>query len=208
MIRTLHLIFSLPFLLGFIAGMAAYWGFLWEHSRWRNKHDPLPGGKRWPLGGLNATYISIAVVLAVIGYIVMSTQDTHDQTLALAKDVSDCQTEFNTQMAARSLISGQDAELANRQLELRAEGGDARDEWLARILNPPADIAAQPPGDPLRAQWNYDMTKEYADKTLALSLQIKGLLDQRRKLKADRESHPLPTSNCPPRGQSGFDWGK
>lgn len=196
MIHVLHLIYSLPFLLGLVVGGAGYWVYVWESCHWRNKHHPRPDGRPYRPGGLNVTYAAGAVVLAIIGYILMSAQDTHDQTVRLTQDVARCQVEFNNSLIQNSGISTQDIDLANAQSDLRVKQDVARNAFLAHLLAPPPEITGLNPADPVRYQYFMDQVREYAEWTSSLSTQIQAIVDERKKIQQDRKDHPLPKNDC------------
>jgi|SRR5882757_302616 len=194
MMHALHVIYSLPFFAGLVVGLTGYWVFLWQQCRWNNKHNPKPGG--WRMGGVNSTYAAAAIVFGIVGYIVVSAQDTHDATVALARDVARCQIQFNSSLIARSSITAQDTDLANQQSDLRVRMDAARKAFLDELLNPPPNIVGLSRSDPLRDQYVMDAIRQYATWTNGLSTQINDVIAQRKKIQDDRESHPLTQGDC------------
>lgn len=196
--NVLNTVYSWPFFVGLILGISLYQGYICSKNWWLNKHHPLPDGKKRKLiRGLNHVWIGGALTVLILGYVLHQAQRTHDETVALSIHTAECQRVFQKALNDRADANAQDNDLANEQSDLRAQGDDARNLWLSRLLNPPSPIAELEYNNPRRVAWNQDVTREYADKGVSLASQIKDVLAQRKKVQADRDrNHPLPETSC------------
>ena len=193
---VLELIYSFPFVTGLLVGIAAQRVYAHAMCRYENAHNPLPGGRKHHVAGINRMCLAGLVLLATLGYVLLQTGQTEAKYRGLARDVAHCQTEFNAALKAWSNITAENNELSVKQRDLLTALDEAAGVLVNRQLNPPSAIAALPMDDPRRLAWNEDVTRVYYERTQKLREQIGELRRQQNDLLEDRRRHPLPEPTC------------
>ncbi|AGU91937.1 hypothetical protein ADAWI_15 [Mycobacterium phage Adawi] len=196
MTAVLELIYSFPFVSGLLVGIAAQRVYAHAMCRYENVHHPLPGGRRHHVVGINRMWLAGLVLVATLGYVLLQTGQTEAKYRGLARDVAQCQTEFNAALKARSQITADNDRLSVKQRDLLTEMGDAASTLVDRQLNPPDAIAGLEINDPRRLAWNEDVTRVYFQRVTKLRAEIAQVHDEQVKLQEDRAKHPLPEPTC------------
>lgn len=184
------------FLPGMFLGIIGYRIFDWIKVRELDKVRPLPSGGHRKASGVNRVWVGGLAAVLALGYVVLKTQETQDQTVALTNRFGQCQTEFQTALTERSKIAQQDSDLSNRISDVRSELDRALGVYLDRVINPPAEIAGLPANDPRRIAWKDDMKVVYADWARTLRSEIGDIVAERKRLADWRRVHPLPDIAC------------
>lgn len=124
-------------------------------------------------------YVLLAVAFAWTLY---STNDTQRAITAVQAREMQCYREFNQALKNRSEATTSDLDLINEKI-------DAGALWLNTLLNPPPDIADQPPNSEMRKQYAIGKTGDYLNELKRIKLeQIRN--DEIRRL------NPIPEPNC------------
>lgn len=170
------------FVFGVVVTMAYYRLKCWLKDR--QEPDGAPHARAMHLNWL----IGAMAVLAIV-YIGVKTQQTYDMTTGqaeqakvFARQVQDCQRDFNAALKARSNYSDKEDQFAS-------EERDALNKWLTTAVNPPPEVAKLPTTDPIYQRWALDITQDYL-------ANLKTIEDQRQKAVDDRNAHPLPEPAC------------
>jgi hypothetical protein len=142
--------------------------------------------------------VVVAWGIAIIGifYTGVQTQHTHDQTLALANNVSRCWAESYTQTSAQIDLNAQNDKISRQQQALQREYDRATSFWIKSLIAPPGELADQDTNSPDRKAWDLQVTAEYQDTLNDLGAQSDALVDQRKALDDARAKHPLPEATC------------
>ncbi|ACF05018.1 hypothetical protein Nigel_15 [Mycobacterium phage Nigel] len=196
MTPVLELIYSFPFVTGLLVGIAAQRVYAHAMCRYENAHHPLPGGRQHHVQGINRMWLAGLVLLATLGYVLLQTGQTEAKYRGLARDVAQCQTEFNAALKARSAIASENDEISFKQRGILAQLDEAAGVLVNRQLNPPSAIAALPTNDPRRLAWNEDVTRVYYERTQGLRDDIAELRKREAQLQDERRKHPLPEPTC------------
>ena len=196
MTPVLELIYSFPFMTGLLVGIAAQRVYAHAVCRYENTHHPLPAGRRRYVPGINRMWLAGLVLLATLGYVLLQTGQTEAKYRDLARDVANCQREFNQALKARSAITAENDRLSVKQRDLLTEMGDAASTLVDRQLNPPEAIAGLEINDPRRLAWNEDVTRVYFQRVTKLRDEIAKVHEEQVKLQEDRARHPLPEPTC------------
>ena len=196
MTPVLELIYSFPFITGLLVGITAQRVYAHVMCRYANVHHPLPGGKRRRVPGISRTWVAGLVLLATLGYVLLQTGQTEAKYRGLARDVANCQREFNQALKARSAITAENDRLSVKQRDLLTALDDASGVWVGRLLNPPDSIAALSPDDPRRQAWNEDVTRVYYQRATELRTEIADVRKEQTRLQDERNQHPLPEPTC------------
>lgn len=196
MSNVLEIVWSLPFLLGITAGVLGYHCFAKARCRWRNKHRPRADGKPWRAPGVNRTVWGGLVAAGAVLYVLSQAQQAHDETVALSARTRTCQNALIASIVDNRKISAVNDDLSVRQRDLFSLIDDAGAQWIDRLLNPPADIAALGPQDPRRQQYNIDATRHYFDRVGKYRAEVSKISEQQHVLAEERSKHLLPDPNC------------
>lgn len=196
MTPVLELIYSFPFITGLLVGITAQRVYAHVMCRYANVHHPLPGSKRRRVPGISRTWVAGLVLLATLGYVLLQTGQTEAKYRGLARDVANCQREFNQALKARSAITAENDEISFKQRDLLIKLDEAAGVLVNRQLNPPSSIAALPMDDPRRLAWNEDVTRVYYQRATELRKRVAEILEEQTRLQDERNQHPLPEPTC------------
>lgn len=196
MTPVLELIYSFPFITGLLVGITAQRVYAHVMCRYANVHHPLPGGKRCRVPGISRTWVAGLVLLATLGYVLLQTGQTEAKYRGLARDVANCQREFNQALKARSAITAENDEISFKQRDLLTKLDEAAGVLVNRQLNPPSSIAALPMDDPRRLAWNEDVTRVYYQRATELRKRVAEIREEQTRLQDERNQHPLPEPTC------------
>ena len=196
MVDLLGVLYSWPFAVGLVAGVAGRRLYCYSRARWLDQHAPLPGGEHHNPGHLNRVWVGGLVAVAIMGYSVLKVQETQDRTLELTHQLAVCNNEFNEALRARSNISTQDNNLSTQISDIRSQIDDSTGNWINRLINPPPDIAGLPAAAERRLEWNHDVTVVYFQRTGHLRDEIAKIVEQRKALQEERANSPLPDPRC------------
>lgn len=182
-------LFTWQFATGFLVGLAINRVACWRKARLLDRTDPLPNGRRHPLGGLNRVWVAGALVAFIMGWVMVQTQNTADRTDQVIRDQRECSRQFNAALSARSVATQYDAKLD----DLNELDRDATRKWLFALLNPPPEIAKLADGDPARSAFGLAITRQYLATIEAVRQQRGDLTGERD---AIRERNPYPDPTC------------
>lgn len=196
MIHILELVYSLPFFLGLIIGICGQRCYVHARVYWLNKTRPRGDGNPHKASGISRVWAAGLVTAAVLGYVLLQSEQTHQETVGLAKDTQRCQAEFNTALRTRFLIGEQNDKLSREQRALFAEIDEVTGVWINRLINPPPQIAALAINDPRRQAWDLDVTRVYFERTTKIREQVAAVAAQQDGLVQERRDHPLPEPTC------------
>ena len=188
MTHLLSLLWSAPFLIGLAVGIAGYHCFAMARCRWLNKHQPLPGGRErrhrvsnvW-VGGIVASLVLLYVL---------------SQTEQRATHAEECYREFTDSIIAYAKISEENDRLSRQHRALLTEHNNKTVDWINKLVYPPPDIAALPPGDSRRSEWGFGLTRAFFDQIEPLGVQMHRIEEQQNDLEQWRRDHPVDQLKC------------
>lgn len=127
----------------------------WVKAKW--KDFKYPKSAPHPFKRANWLYVAIAMTWMISIFIGVDNQRTYNFASNLARQVQQCQAEFNTTLRARSVVAEENDNWS--QVQRTALGN-----WLHELLSPPDDIAQlryEDPSNPRVQQWVVDVTRKY-----------------------------------------------
>lgn len=189
-------IFSLPFLIGMVCGVAVQRAYCWAVAKYEDHAHPLPNGKHHRPASINRVWLAGIMTFVIVGYILFQVDQTEQSYRTLARNVAACQEEFNEALIKRAGIAAQNDRISIDQRELLARVDTAEAEWVGQLINPPPDIAELALDDPARDAWNITVTRVYVERIDRLNSQVADLAAQQRVLDAQRRDNPLPEPTC------------
>jgi hypothetical protein len=196
MTHFLSIVYSLPFFLGAVIGFGLQRIYCHQKMVWLNKHHPLPDGSKHRVDHISRTWIAALAAILSLGYVLLTAQTTHDQTIELAKGSTRCWQESYINTKAQIKINAENDSISRQQQALQREFDIATSDWLKSLVNPPGDLANQPTNSPDRQAWGIQVTGIYQDKLNDLGVKSDDLVQQRAALDAERAKHPLPETTC------------
>lgn len=196
MIHALSVIYSLPFVVGALIGILGQRLYCLSRARWLDRQHPLSDGRQHDPGGLNRVWLAGLVTAIVFGYVLLQTEQTHLDTVALSDKTRACQIEFNKALKDRAAITSKNDELSVRQRELLSQLNDASGTWINRLLNPPEDIARLDMNNPRRVAWNVDVTRTYYEWATKLRAETVAIRKEQTQVLAQRNANPYPEPTC------------
>lgn len=196
MLSLLQAAYYFPFGIGAIIGITAQRVWCHQRARWLNRHHPLPDGSEYVVSPLSRTWVAGLITTAMLGYVLVNVQHTHDQTIDLAKRVEKCQVEATKAVAVRDNIKFQNDKLSKRSRELLTDLDDANGVWTRQLVTPPPNIAALQSNDPARQTWTITVTLDYLNGTAHTHAELRSIYAQEDALFAQEEAHPLPPLGC------------
>lgn len=180
MTSALELLYSWPFALGALAGIALDRLYKCWRAHWLNMHKPLPDGQKYHAGGYHLVYVAAVVAVAVLGYVLLTVNRTEQHYEHLAGELAACQT-----------INAQNDDLSIRMRALFLERNEAETQWLNRVVAPDnPEIAALDPQDPRRKDWVTDATIVYNERADRINAQIRAISEQQIDLAEQRNANP------------------
>ncbi len=197
MIEALNtIVFSMPFLVGMVAGVVAQRGYCWLVAWYQDRTHPLPEGKHRQPAPISRVWLAGIATFLVFGYILVQVNQTEESYRQLGRDVAACQKAYNEVLSKRSAISQENDQLSIEQRELLARVDTAESVWIGQLINPPADIAELELDDPRRQSWNLDVTRVYVQRAERLNAMVEEITERQRELDAQRSANPLPAPTC------------
>lgn len=189
-----HYIYSLPPFVG--AAIAAILWVIYCHQKAHYLDIQEPDGAPHQIAKLNKYWAAGLALALSLGWILLSANKTHDETVSLAKDVSRCWAESYKQATAQIDLNAQNDKITRAQQELQRDYDRATSDWLKEIITPPGDLAKYSPNDAPRQTWALQRTAVYQDRLNDLGKQSDDLVNQRKVLDQERAKHPLPEPTC------------
>lgn len=196
MTPVLELIYSFPFATGLLVGVAAQRVYSHAVVKYQDAHHPLPSGRRRYVPGISRVWLAGLLLLATLGYVLLQTGQTEAKYRGLARNMYDCQREFNQALKDRSRTTTENDRISMEQRDLFTALDDAAGTLVNRQLNPPPEIAALPMDSARRLAWNEDVARVYYERTMKVRGQIAALRDEQTRLQQERAAHPLPEPTC------------
>ena len=141
--------------LWFVLGVLSVQVWEWVKAKW--KDFKYPKSAPHPFKRVNWLYVSIALTFMITTFIGVQNQVTYYYSKNLARQVRDCQIEFNSALKARSVVAEENDNWS--QVQRTALGN-----LLHELLSPPDEIAQllyEDPGNPRVKQWVLDVTRKY-----------------------------------------------
>ncbi|AYD82014.1 membrane protein [Mycobacterium phage Saguaro] len=197
MSNVLSIVWSLPFLIGMVVGIVGQRLYYHLRARHEDKVNPLPDGRKRRVGGISSVWTGGMVAAFVLVYVLAQSQQTHDETVALAERTHQCQADLIASIERSRAISRENDELSMRQRDLLAELEELQAVWLGRIVNPePPEIAALDPNDPRRQSWAIDVTRVYQERSRTLRDEVASITERQAQLAKERAANELPGPRC------------
>lgn len=196
MTHLLNQIYSWPFLIGAALGGALWRIYCHQKAHYLDIHEPLPGGAKHQIARLNRLWVAGLALTLSLGYILLSAQNAHDETLKLAKRVTACWAEGYQATKAQVNLNAENDKISREQQELQRGYDEATSTWLKALVNPPGDLKNQPTNSLERQAWGLTITGEYQNKLNDLGQQFDALVKERSDLDYQRSQHPLPELKC------------
>ena len=196
MTYILNTVYSWPFLTGAILGTILWQIYCHQKAHYLDIHSPLPGGAKHQISRLNRLWVAGICLAFTLGYILLSANRTHDQTIALSKDVTRCWAESYAQAKAQIDLNAQNDLISRQQQAVQRDYDRATSDWLKDLVNPPGDLRGQPTDSPARQQYGIERTAVYQDRLNVLGKESDDLVNQRKQLDDQRAQHPLPEPQC------------
>ena len=196
-------------LVGFVLGFITF--RVWQVVKVcrMDKARPLPDGRHrpkcWQAIAIDPRYAAGAIAVVFLVWSVVQTQANADENKALSARAQACQarlitaiTDSRKVMALNEQISFDDDRLLREERALLADLARYQAEWLGRILDPPADVAAADRSDPVRERYVLDVTRGFFNRAAEVNRRIDGIhIEQRDNERARPTSRPaLPDPNC------------
>lgn len=191
---VLQTIYSSPFWFGAVAGIILWNVYSRAKVRYADRHDP-ENGPHYPSSISKVWIAGLAAVLS-IGYVLLTAQNTQDQTIRLTKQVAKCWQESYQATRAQIRINTENDVISREQQALQRLFDRASSDWLKQLVSPPGDLANQDTNSPARKAWGLQVTAEYQDKLNDLGAQSDELVNRRTQLDVERKQHPLPETTC------------
>lgn len=192
MLPFLEFIYSLPFVIGAFVGYFGQRCFAHAHVAWLNRYRPLPDGEQ-RVTRVSQTWLAGLLAAIMLGYVLLTSERTHEQAQRLTSDVTRCWSESYQAAKARADLNDQDATLTNELAHHRDDLFQANADWIGQLLNAPPDVGAN---IERRQQYMYDVTRGYFQRYGQIMFQIKNVEARQAQLAEQRRLHPLPEITC------------
>lgn len=196
MMTILNTIYSLPYFLGAISGTVLWMLYCRSKVRWQNKYHPLPDGQLHYANHISRVWIAGLIAAVGLGYVLLTAQKTHDQTIDLTRNVARCWQESYQSTKAQIDLNAQNDLISRTQQNLQRQFDVATAGWVKDLIAPPGDLAAEPTTSPARQAYGLQRTSQYQDKLDDLGAQFDDQVRQRAALDVERSKHPLPETTC------------
>jgi len=152
----------------------------WVKAKW--KDFKYPKSAPHPFKKVNWLYVAIAMTFMIATFIGVQNQVTYDHSKNLARQVRDCQIEFNSALKARSMITDQ-------ELMITAQWQKSTLKVISALSNLPLSVAQAGPAS--------QAMMDYEDKIIDRYLvEISEIEMQRRVNEEIRNQIPLPEPTC------------
>ncbi|AER48932.1 hypothetical protein CM14_gp18 [Mycobacterium phage Acadian] len=196
MTSVLSLLYSMPFAIGLLAGIAGMKVFQHAQCRIADAHHPLPGGRHRHPAPISRVWLGGFLTVAVLGYVLLQVTQTEEHYKSLSQDVRRCQVEFQQAITARSKITSENDAIFRHRGDLMQEYGRATSLWLSQLVNLPPDIAELPQNDPRVIAWGQAVTQVYSEHAARINEKLDADSKRLDQLEQDRREHPLPQATC------------
>jgi hypothetical protein len=196
MIHILSYVYSLPFFIGAVCGLTLQRLYCKQKRVWLDRHHPLPDGGKRAAEHLSRVWIAAVAAVLSLGYVLLTAQATHDETIALTRKVAQCWQQSYLATRAQIKLNAENDIISREQQGLQRDYDRASSEWLKSIVNPPGDLGSKPSNDPERQAWGLEVTAQYQAKLNELGSKSDDLVNQRNALDGERAKHPLPEVTC------------
>lgn len=194
--NVLSILYSYPFMSGLAIGIVGQRLWCLIKARLMDVRYPLPGGGHRRVGSISPVWVAGLVWVLVIGYVLVQVEQTETHYRTLARDVAECQREFNEALVARSRITTENDQLSRQQRALLAEFNIAESTWIDRLINLPPEIKDLPQSDPRVQTYGQTVTRIYFQRIGRINSEIKSISDRQVQLDQARSDHPLPEPTC------------
>lgn len=196
MTSVLEVLYSLPFVVGALAGAVGM--HLWQRAQCHHadKIHPLPGGRKRPPPRISPMWAGGLITVAVLGYVLLQVGQTERHYRELGDEMRRCQVEFQTALVARSKITAENDRLSREQRDLLAESDQAEALWISRIVDLPDDIAELPAGDERVTEYGRTVTRVYRERIDKINARVQEISDRQVQLEKERAANPLPEPSC------------
>jgi hypothetical protein len=196
MTYVLSQVYSLPFFSGAVVGFTCQRIYCAQKARWQDRHHPLPDGTKRSPEHISRIWIAGLAAVLSLGYVLLTTNKTHDETLDLTRDVARCWQESYQATRAQIKINAENDVISRQQQGLQREFDRATSDWLKSLIAPPGDLAEQDTNSPARKAWGLEVTGQYQGKLNELGARSDELVDRRNDLDSERAKHPLREVTC------------
>lgn len=197
MTHLLATVYSPAFIIGLLAGIVGQRIYCWQRAKWMDRHHPNADGSAHPIGGLDRMWIGGLVALAILGYVLLQAQETHNDTVALSERTLQCQADLIRFIERSRDISAQNDELSVRQRKLFADLDELQGVWLTRVVSPDnPEIAALDVEDPRREAWAFDVTIVYNERAAKVRAEVRAITEEQDRLADERQANELPDPRC------------
>lgn len=167
-------------ILWFVLGVVSVQVWQWIKAKYKDYKDP--GHSPHPFRRINWLYVVITLTWLISFAVGVDNQRTYDYARGLARDVQQCQVEFNTALRERNRINEVDKSLGIRWQE-------ATLKYVNSLANPPMNIARLAPGDIERIIYEDSVNDAYL--SVIIDLEV-----QRKANELERQHTPLPEPSC------------
>lgn len=161
-----HHLVSTQFAVGFLLGFVVNRIYCLAHTMWLDRYRPLPDGKhrsKWEALTIDPRAAAALVMILAVGWSVYRTQENTDRSVQITAEAKAFaeQTRACQKQLIRSINANRDVtkEYNAKAMEQRTALAD----WLKLLLDPPANIRGLAVNDPVRVQFNIDITTRYYD---------------------------------------------
>ncbi|AYB70560.1 hypothetical protein SEA_SERENDIPITOUS_18 [Mycobacterium phage Serendipitous] len=196
MTSVLSLLYSLPFAIGLVIGVAGMKVYQHAQCKIADAQHPLPGGRHRHPAPISRVWVGGFLTIAVLGYVLLQVGQIETRYKGLADNVERCQVEFQQAITARSKITTENDQLSRQRQDLLQEYGRATSLWLSQLVNLPEDIADLSSTDPRVIAWGQAVTRVYSEHALRINSKLNDIGKRQEQLEQDRRDHPLPQATC------------
>lgn len=196
MMSVLQTIYSVPFWFGAGAGIILWILYCRAKARYEDRRHPLPDGRRHYPNTISKVWVAGLAAVLSIGYVLLTAQNTQDQTIRLTKQVAKCWQESYQATRAQIRINTENDVISRRQMDLQREYDRDTSEFWKNLVAPPGDLAREDVNSPARQAWGLRLSIKYQAEIDRLGTQFDDLVNQRAALDVERKQHPLPETTC------------
>lgn len=196
MMSILNTIYSLPFFLGALNGSVLWMLYCRSKVRWQNKYHPLPDGQLHYTNHVSRVWLAGLIAVLGLGYVLLTAQKTHDDTVGLTRDVARCWQESYQATRAQIKLNADNDLISRTQQSLQRKFDVDTSNWLKDLINPPGGLANQSTDSPARQAFGLQRTAEYQGQLDDLGAQFDDQVAQRNLLDVQRSQNKLPEVTC------------
>ena len=188
--------------IGFVIGFALNRAAAVVKAFVEDRRHPLADGrhrsKRKALA-IDQRAIGVLLMLGFIGWSVFATQQNMTNQKAAAADAKafaertqDCQTALIEAIVKSREVSADNDRLSREERALLAELGRRQAGWIGKLLEPPANIKPLEPTDPIRRQYETDVTRAFFVRVGEINTRIDAIHAEQERNDAERPALPDP----------------